>query len=74
MIMLRMHHSTSWRDWTPYVHIIVQYADNSKFIHMGLLVYTIDGHVMNIEISWNLVKKLPYDTIATMNNQLLFAL
>jgi hypothetical protein len=29
---------------------------------------------MNIEISWNLVKKLLHKTIATVNNQLLFAL
>jgi hypothetical protein len=56
------------------MHIIVRYANNLKFIHMRPLAYTIDGQVMNIEISWNLVKKLFHETIAIKNNQLFFTL
>lgn len=74
VIMSRMHHSTSWGDRTPCVHIIVQYADNMKFIHVGPFVYTINGQAMNIKFSWNLVKKLLHETIAIVNNQLLFTL
>jgi hypothetical protein len=69
-----MHHLTSLGDWSPCMHIIVRYEDNLKFIHMGPFVYTIDGQVMNIEIPWNLVKKLFHESIVIVNNQLLFAL
>jgi hypothetical protein len=51
MIMLKMHHLASLGDRTPCMHIIVRYADNLKFIHVGPFVYTIDEQVMNIEIS-----------------------
>lgn len=51
MIMLKMHHLARLGDRTPCMHIIMHRANNLKFIHVGPFVYTIDGQVMNIEIS-----------------------